>query len=227
MNKKKLVSLCLVLALAITAAIGGTMAYFTDYTDTAENTFTVGNVDIELDEADVDENGVVITDGQGNVLPRVTENDYKLFPGHTYVKDPTVTVQADSEEAYIRMLVTINKQGNIDSLFAGKTLDYILKGYDANEWKYIGYTKDEENDTRTYEFRYKKTVNTLDGEAEVLAPLFTQIVIPGELTNAQMALLNGLEIDVVAEAIQADGFETADAAWDAYKLIPETDKAQQ
>jgi len=53
MNKKKLVSLCLVLALAITAAIGGTMAYFTD-TEKATNTMVFGNVDIDIDELTYD-----------------------------------------------------------------------------------------------------------------------------------------------------------------------------
>jgi len=53
MNKKKLVSLCLVLALAVTAAIGGTMAYFTD-TEKATNTMVFGNVDIDIDELTYD-----------------------------------------------------------------------------------------------------------------------------------------------------------------------------
>ena len=47
--KKKIVALCLVLALAVTAIAGATMAYFTD-TDEEVNTFTVGNIDIEIEE---------------------------------------------------------------------------------------------------------------------------------------------------------------------------------
>ena len=48
--KKKLLALCLVVALAATAIIGGTLAYFTDH-DTETNTFTVGNVKIDLIES--------------------------------------------------------------------------------------------------------------------------------------------------------------------------------
>lgn len=48
--KKKILTLCLVLALAATAVIGGTLAYFTD-TDAETNTFTVGNVKIDLIES--------------------------------------------------------------------------------------------------------------------------------------------------------------------------------
>lgn len=47
--KKKLLALVLVVALAATAVIGGTLAYFTD-TDEAVNTFTLGNVKIDLQE---------------------------------------------------------------------------------------------------------------------------------------------------------------------------------
>lgn len=49
--KKKLVTMCLVVALAATAVVGGTLAYFTD-TDTATNEFTVGGVKIDLVEKD-------------------------------------------------------------------------------------------------------------------------------------------------------------------------------
>ena len=48
--KKKIIALCLVIALAATAVIGGTLAYFTD-TDEETNTFTVGNVSIDLIES--------------------------------------------------------------------------------------------------------------------------------------------------------------------------------
>lgn len=47
--KKKIVSLCLVVALAATAVIGGTLAYFTD-TDTETNVFTAGNIKIAIEE---------------------------------------------------------------------------------------------------------------------------------------------------------------------------------
>lgn len=47
--KKKILSLCLVCCLVAVAAIGGTLAYFTD-TDTETNKFTVGNIKIDLEE---------------------------------------------------------------------------------------------------------------------------------------------------------------------------------
>ena len=78
-SKALLLTLCAVLLVA--ASVLGTMAYLTS-TDTVTNTFTVGKVEIKLDETDV-------TNPNG---PRVKANSYKLMPGTTYTKDPTVTV---------------------------------------------------------------------------------------------------------------------------------------
>ena len=56
--KKKIIALCLIVALAATAVIGGTLAYFTD-TDEATNTFTMGNVRIDLQETFDAQNAVL------------------------------------------------------------------------------------------------------------------------------------------------------------------------
>lgn len=94
MSKKKIVSLCLVLALAAIAVVGGTVAYFTD-TDNATNTFTVGKVDITLNE----------TDNQGNPFVQ----DQMLLPGanNAIAKNVTVTVVNDSQPAWVWVEVLI------------------------------------------------------------------------------------------------------------------------
>lgn len=66
--KKKIVALCLCVALLAVAVIGGTLAYFTD-TATATNTFTSGKVDITLSETDHD--GSPFVSGQ-KLLPAPT-----------------------------------------------------------------------------------------------------------------------------------------------------------
>ncbi len=88
MNKRT-VALLLALALVVGAAVGGTMAYLVDTTDAVKNTFTAGNVDIELSETDADK------DGNAN------KNTYKMVPGATITKDPTVTVLANSEKCFV------------------------------------------------------------------------------------------------------------------------------
>ena len=107
-SKALLLTLCAVLLVA--ASVLGTMAYLTS-TDTVENTFTVGKVAITLDEAKVDVNGVAVTPAA-----RVEENSYKLMPGYTYTKDPTVTVKAVSEASYVRLKVTFNNAAALIAL---------------------------------------------------------------------------------------------------------------
>lgn len=70
--KKKILAICLVVCLALTAVIGGTLAYFTD-TDGATNTFTVGNVDIKLVEKNAD--GTTFTQDQVLLPGSKTENN--------------------------------------------------------------------------------------------------------------------------------------------------------
>lgn len=104
-TKALLMSLCAVLLVA--ASVLGTMAYLTS-NDKVKNTFTVGNVSIKLDEAKVTTDGKVVEGAD-----RVKANEYKLLPGHTYTKDPTVTVLNPSVDSYVRMKVTFNNAKEI------------------------------------------------------------------------------------------------------------------
>lgn len=209
-TRNKALALSLSAVLLVGASVFGTMAYLTSTTETVENTFTVGKVKIDLDEAKVDEMGVEVTPAV-----RVRANEYKLMPGHEYVKDPTVTVKKGSEASYVRMLVTINKQNALDAIFApnGLALDEFFGGV-STDWSLVKETENTD-DTRTYEFRYKETVAALE-EDVVLDDLFESIKVPGSVNNDQLASIEGLKIDVIAQAIQADGFDTADAAWTAF-----------
>lgn len=109
--KKKILALCLVVVLAVTAVTGATLAYFTDTTEVVNNTFTMGKVKIDLDEAKVDDDGKAIKPEE-----RVKKNDYtptNMVPGHIFEKDPTIHVEAGSEESYIFLDMTINKYSSL------------------------------------------------------------------------------------------------------------------
>ncbi len=95
--KKKTVVLLLVLVLAAGIAVGGTVAYLLDTTDPIINTFTAGDVDIELSETGADNN----------------TNSYKMVPGATIIKDPKVTVSDTSESCYV--FVKLDKSANFDT----------------------------------------------------------------------------------------------------------------
>lgn len=89
--KKKVLSIVAVV-LVLCCAIGGTLAWLTDKTDPVVNTFTVGDINIELKE---------------------TTTNYKMVPGNTITKDPKVTVKANSEACWL--FVKVEKSSNFDS----------------------------------------------------------------------------------------------------------------
>ena len=212
-NTRKLKKAALLLCsavLLVCISIGATVAYLTS-TDKVVNTFTVGNVTIELDEAKANPDGSLVPNAD-----RVKANSYKLLPGHTYTKDPMVTVLSGSESCYVKMTVTFTMAKELDAIFAptGADMTSIFKGYDSTNWIAKGNTKDTGANTRTYEFWYKEAVPATTADYPLDA-LFDQIVVPGTITNAQLATIKDMTITVNAYAIQADGFATADAAWGA------------
>ena len=215
-NTRKLKKAALLLCsavLLVCISIGATVAYLTSQ-DTVTNTFTVGNVTIELDEAKVDADGKALT---GEAAQRVKANSYKLLPGHTYDKDPTVTVKSGSEECYVKMTVTFTKAAELDEIFkpTGADMTSIFKGYNSSNWLDKGNTENTTANTRTYEFWYKETVSAPTADV-ALDALFDQIAVPGTINNTQLATIAGMTITVNAYAIQADGFANAEAAWAAY-----------
>ena len=221
MKNSKLRRALLLLACAVmlvSLSVGATLAYLTSK-DEVVNTFTVGNVQIKLDEADVK------TDGTIDTNERVKANEYHLMPGHSYIKDPTVTVLAKSEDCYVRAFVTVENYSQLVGAFENHDehwqgdlflLETVVTGWDKTQWEVYAVN----TTTGVYEFRYigekcvAGTTYVDGGAADVeLDALFDTIEIPGDLTNAELAALQNIKITVTAQAIQADGFATADLAW--------------
>ena len=210
--KTKILAISLTLVVLVTTII--TFALLTFETETLTNTFTVGQVSLKLDEADVDETGTPIEGAD-----RVTGNNYKLIPGKKYVKDPTMTVLSGSEDSYVRLLVTLTKAKELKEIFGENFLpENYVTGWDKNKWISTNIKENEDN-TITYEFRYYKIVN---GKVEdkdqdvVLEPLFTQFTAPTKLTGTDLKTIEGFEIKVIGHAIQAVGFKDAEEAWNAF-----------
>ena len=213
-----LLSFCAVLL--VVASVFGTVAYMTSK-DEVKNTFTVGKVAINLDEAKVTEDGKPVEGAD-----RVKENSYKLVPGLTYTKDPMVTVLDGSEASYVRMKVTFNNARTIidmctDPEFAEDGPTGVEEAYplirmvnfvEANA-KYFSY--DKEADTLTYYFYYNETVAAPNGDV-ALPVLFDSITVQNWVTGDQLKELDGFQINVEAEAIQAAGFDKAEDAWAAF-----------
>lgn len=210
MKKSKILITVFCAVLLVVASVVGTLAYLTSESKVV-NTFTVGNVNITLDEADVNENGVVVSNA------RVKENKYHLVPGQTYVKDPTLTVKAKSEASYVRVLLSIDHASEFDAIYAPNQADLttIFNGYDSTNWVYEAVTRDTANNTVTYEFRYKEIV-TKSNTDTVLDALFDSITVPGTFDGDDMASIADMKITVVGHAIQATGFADEDVAWTAF-----------
>lgn len=90
--KKKTIAVVLALVLVICCAVGGVLAWLTDTTAPITNTFTVGNVKIDLAES--------------------KNLNLKMIPGKDITKDPKVTVKANSEDCYL--FVKVEKSDNFN-----------------------------------------------------------------------------------------------------------------
>jgi predicted ribosomally synthesized peptide with SipW-like signal peptide len=226
MKNSKIWIILTALVLVLSISVAGTLAFLLD-TETVVNTFTVGNVHLKLDEAAVDGNGIADPNAD-----RVTSNSYKLLPGGVYQKDPTVTVLSGSENAYVRMIMTVHNHAAVQAIVDNPTHnlpDYsgLFGGWNETAWNYYGYSVDAAADTISFEFRFHQIVAGQDASgapADVVLPaLFTQILVPGTISGEELAALIGtggepFQIDVEAHAIQSYSFADADAAWAAFDV---------
>ena len=187
-NKKlvTVVSAMFCAVVLVAGSIAGTIAYLTSK-DSITNTFTIGNIQITLDEAKVTVYGA--QDGD----TRVKANEYKLIPGHEYKKDPTVTVKAGSEKCYLFVKVDNGISAIEDD--SNTIANQITTG---NGW------------TLLQAGVYYKVVDTSDADQKIT--VFSNFTIADD---ANVSTYAGKTIVVTAYAIQYDGFADADAAWAA------------
>ena len=185
-TKALLLTLCA--ALLVCATVLATMAFLTD-TATVTNTFTVGNVGITLDEARVD------LYGEADGTERVTENAYKLIPGKTYTKDPTIHVATGSEDCWL----FVKLENGLVDITGATTIEAQMT---AEGWTVIDDTKNI--------YAYQS-----------IASADADIVVFNTFTLAKDAAVEDYEtaeIVVTAYAVQADGFTSAADAWAAAGL---------
>lgn len=213
--RKAILTLCSALLL-VSLSVGATLAYLTS-TDKVVNTFTVGKVNITLDEAKVDEYGKAVEPAE-----RVRENKYKLMPGHEYTKDPTVHVQQGSEPAYVRMFVQITDIKDLlkacDKTEGNFLPQDFVEGWDPDVWLSKSY--EIKGNVAVCEFWYNEIVDA-HTKVKDLPALFKTIKVPGAATNEEIDALSDMKINIIAQAIQSDSFvaegdKTAmEKAWEA------------
>lgn len=213
MTKKRFVAILLCVTLVALAAIGATFAYLTD-TKTVDNTFTMGNVAIKLDETNVN-------DPTGD---RVTSNAYNVYPGAVVTKDPIVH-NTGKNAAYIRATVNVSNWMNLcAAYYPDFGISYPNAGYEQSLLRLVGDLGEgwsvvgvEAGDTFTIGQFDAKFILKYDGKlasgADTTA-MFQTVTIPTGIDNVNTDSFK--EVKVVAQAMQADGFDTWEAAFAAY-----------
>ena len=269
--KKKITAIFLCVALVAIAIVGASLAYFTD-TDEATNTFTVGNVKIDLIESRyhrqgsggsgdtsipaptqtasgmkyVSDDATIYTDEEikadaANYSAYIGERGKNMVPGRRVAKSPYV-INTGANDAYIRIRVMIPTAANNDyvnvheggvitnvwcstSMLSGEFVN-TKSGGQANEpyIKKAAVTRDGV----TYDVYTFVRVEPLAAGAMTEWNVWNNIGINKDATSAdvQKAIDAGaitvtdstmtLNVLVEADAIQAEGFADADAAWAAY-----------
>lgn len=188
MNKKILVSV-LSVALVLCTAAGVTLAWLKDTTEPVVNTFTVGDINIDLDE---------------------TQREYKMVPDALIDKDPTVTVKAGSEACWL--FVKIEESADFDeymtyetdsvwTALAGYTGVYYYNGTDLNNLLTVDktYSVLKDDQVKVLGTVTKEDLNSFDTNGD------------GALSDAEKANLPTLTF--TAYAVQKLSFDSAASAW--------------
>ena len=194
--KKKAFALFLALALVVGGVVGGTVAWLTATSATVTNTFTVGDINIELTETwNTDANN----DGDNDCWTA------KAVPGVEYAKDPKVTVKAGSEACWL--FVKISESNNTMTVNGEsvRIADFAI----ATGWKpvdgHAGY--------------YYRAVTASDKDQPF--NVFTgktgfengYVTINENVTKGQITTANQPTITITAAAVQKEGVSEP-AAWE-------------
>ena len=164
----------LALVLVIGCVAGGTVAWLVAKTDTVTNTFTYGNINIDLTET--------------------TGTNYKVIPGTTIKKDPTVTVKAGSEACWL--FVKVEETG---TFVEGKVTYAIADGWELVEGQTNVYCR-------------KVAAVTADTSFAVIKG--NEITVSETLTKENIPTANPT-LKITAYAVQQENIADAAAAWEA------------
>lgn len=242
--KKKILALCLVIALSATAIIGGTLAYFTD-TAEATNTFTAGGVSIELIEQERGENGLQNFTQDKVLMPIVgsaqgEKDGYGMPVAANYV-DKMVTIKnTSSSDAWVRAYFaipsalddgyeTFNAGANILHFNFGHNgenstdgIEWLWDSVNKGGWNYYETTIDGVN-YNVYFADYHESLPAGETSAQLISGVYLDKnvdmkdgeYIDTRFPDADLSVLKGtVKCPVYAVAVQAAGFESAAAAVD-------------
>lgn len=172
----KLVVAMLAVTLLIGCAIGGTVAWLTAKTDPVVNTFTYGDIDIELNET------------------KPANREAKIIPGVDIEKNPKVTVKANSEACWL--FVKVQEAG---TFVDGKVTYSIADGWTA----LTGQTD-----------VYYREVSAATTDTEYYVLEGNKVTVSDTLTKEDIQNITNPTLTFTAYAVQKDGIDTVEAAWE-------------
>lgn len=230
MKSKKSVSMkavvvLMALVLLIGCGVGGTLAWLMDKTDAVTNTFTVGDINIKLYEHELS------ADGKFTETETKTINTYKILPGTSENKDPTVEVLKNSEDCYV--FVQVQEVNNVAAkdISGNVTHKYVTWEIDGAVWTELNKNADGTITTYYLTNNYtlnnttNVTFNVLKGKSVSYGDSLTKEMIEQiyktDVVDGQTVIKVG-EIDpnkqpkliFKAFAVQKEAADTAAAAWE-------------
>lgn len=199
-------------ALACLAGVGGIMAYFTD-NDVADNNFTIGKIDIDLEEPTWDR----LPDTDGDEVPDEHED---ILPNETIAKDPQVK-NTGVNAAFIFMevkvpyanVVTANADGTKNA-----AADTELFSYTVNPgWVEVGEGTKNADGTVTHLYAYGSSTAMTSLAANATTPTLFDAVTFANVIEGQGLEESTKTINIKSYGIQTTnvngGVTAPDAVW--------------
>ena len=167
MNKKKTILTAIVILLVI--FVGGMLAYFTD-TEVRTNVFTIGNVNIELNETGW-------TNSSGTNYTREEANN--ITPNKQVAKNPTIKnigTSGAGNDAYVFLKVQVPYANvTVNGTKANQDI-YTLDSLDTTHWTELTISGVTGNGTHVYAYGTSTTMSALSYNTSTEA-LFTSVTL--------------------------------------------------
>ena len=193
--KKRVIALALGCTVAFGCAVGGTLAWLTADGGTVTNTFTVGDVKIELTETGT-ENGA---------------KNYNFVPGDKLAKDPKVTVQATTEPCYVFLKMT---ESNMIKVKDDTNKDVNALNYEINTSNWTKLTVEDASAGVTYYYKGLMAQTTEDTHYYILTD--NKVTVSEFVTKDNVVTLNENKpkLEFAAAAIQSANVGGLSGAWE-------------
>lgn len=216
MNKNKIFRIAMAALLVVLSIAGTSMAYFTDVEEET-NVFTAGNVDIQLS---IKDNEVNADASNGDIELK----DENVYPGQEIDINAKIK-NIGSEAAYVGAIITIANQNDVDLTKIITKDGGTTNGVANLPVSFANFLTGLASDT-DYTVKYSTAAGgvnhviyvikdtALAGKTDTVTDSCTilkKVVIPTEWDNAEMAIFNGMTLNVRAFATQTVGFETSGA----------------